>query len=215
MDNKTKEQSRRRKGFTLVEILVAMTVAGMAATALFAFFIFGLRANATTTTTLVHNDYIRNLTQKMLFDIRRADQIIVYKSTSDLTEVGYEQTGDYMLCFYNAWDVTSKSDKVERVVGYYLHNVYGSDEKELYRFENTEISEDNVSDVAVSTFSGFGTSAHDMLASDVEKTTDVDGNEVGIFEYFKGVRVQASFTAPNAQAKDRFTLYNFTAAPRG
>jgi len=110
------------RGFTLAEVMLATTIAVIASSAIFTFLIFGLRSNAETVNAIANSDAIRKTTQRLMQDIRAADNSMVLTSINDLSEVDLEREGDVLLLFYNGWDITSSSDKVERYVVYFIDN---------------------------------------------------------------------------------------------
>lgn len=213
-----------RRAFTITEVLIATTIAGLAATGMVVVLIFGLKVNQGSANTISHSTYVRNLTQELFQDIRAANRARVYSSvaaTNVNSEVAENAQGDYLLLFFRSWDPVAREDRIEWVVGYYLitQKVKRRDElvdvRRIYRFRNDSPSATDLKNIDLATFTGFGAAPHRLLADDV---TYSDG-DTGIFENLKngGVRVQARFALPsNAEGeRSRFTLYNFTASPRG
>jgi hypothetical protein len=209
---------RSHRGFTLAEVLTATGVAALAAAGIFSLLLYCLYRNQSSANTIQHSTYVRNLTQRLHQDIRAANSAEIFRDTTARTYADHldliGSQGNYLLLYNRSWEPVSREDRIESVIGYYaLPRPDGS--LSLYRFEDKSPSARSSPDIPLTTFTGFGSATHHLLADRV--TLPDDGQ--GIFANLKngGVLVQARFSLPNAQAAhgSRFTLYNFTVSPRG
>jgi len=198
-------RKKDKPGFTLAEVLIATSIAGIAATAIIAFLIFGLRSNASATNSLANSYAIRETTQQLMRDIRSADNTKVLLSQSSLTEVDIESEGDVLVLFYNAWNITASSDKVERYIVYFLDA-----NKNLYRIADDSISLDDADEFKFASID-FASKDRRLVATNTDKYSNL-----AIFERLPNrIRVRASFSSEGSLGTSKVTLYNFVATPRG
>ncbi|GAB1488837.1 hypothetical protein MASR2M8_12850 [Opitutaceae bacterium] len=123
-----------RRAFTLAELMVSMTVFGLATTGAVTFFLQALNMYHYDGGKLLVNRDIRTLTSEMTSNATYANYFLIYPSFTDRTvtvsgvtsdaAVNHGQSGDFLVLVYK--DETDDT-KVSRLVGYYRAPANASD----------------------------------------------------------------------------------------
>lgn len=121
--------SRSRRGFTLVEVLIAMTILGLVSAGAFRFTIHALNIFHYDAGRIKVNRDIRSFTQQMTTNAVYSSYFRIFPSftqrsvtsggiTSDAA-VSDGQSGDFLLLVFSDTDVSSGKTLISRIVGYY------------------------------------------------------------------------------------------------
>jgi len=121
-----------RRGFTLVEGVVAVSVAGLLFAAVASQLVESSKLSLRVTSTLEHSRNARELIDTLSADIRAAQIIRIHPSFADRsTEARDGENGNYLvLHFVNARGV------ITRTVGYYVVSLGGTNNWALYRHDS-------------------------------------------------------------------------------
>lgn len=144
-------------GFTLVEVLIAMSIGIMVMGFVLVFFIDSLRLSLGITNNLDIETSIRKITNELSQDARNANSFVIYKtffddghelsgsfrnpsgenlSSSYRRQAG--ESGSFCVFVYNGEDETPLDlvgAPTERLVGYYLNNSDESEAVEIMKFD--------------------------------------------------------------------------------
>lgn len=196
---------RRVIGFTLVEVIIAVSIATLVVASALSFLIFGMKSNASTTSTVLNNFAARSISSDMILDMRRADTILIYTDPSNPVKVNNGFSGNVMVLFYTAWDVVAEKDKFEKIKVYYRNS-----SNELCVFEDSTVSFDSIDDDFVVGDLNFE-AANVSLGSELSAI-----NGTGIFvKTFSGARLSAHLRTESELGNGETTTMNFIVSPRG
>ncbi len=107
---------RRSHAFTLVEILIALSIMGFILAAISSMYIYSIRTSNTTTVNLQLSQKLRSFTSTILNDVEAADGLAVYTSFQGTrTLVASGGKGNYLVLYY-----TDYNQRIYKIVGYYL-----------------------------------------------------------------------------------------------
>ncbi len=153
------------RAFTLVEILVALTIVGFVMAGVMTLYVSTLKTNFASEEKLLINSDIRNLTERLLRDARGAKSVLLYKSFYSYTtannvypytgigadstsvsyggggltsgnELGSGAYGDYIV-FVSYTDPFAGAQKISRIVAYWIApNRNNQAETALYTFDS-------------------------------------------------------------------------------
>jgi prepilin-type N-terminal cleavage/methylation domain-containing protein len=154
---KTDRRQLGQGGFTLVELLVAMSIGVLVMGFAIVFFVDTLRLSLGITNNLDIENSIRRVTNELSADARNANSFVIYKTFFD---TGHEISGSFRypagnaltssyriragnsgnccIFVYNGEDLTPLDlvpSPIERVVGYYLNNNSDGEGFEIRRFD--------------------------------------------------------------------------------
>lgn len=107
---------RRSHAFTLVEMLIALSIMGFILAAISSMYLYSIRTSATTTVNLQLNQKLRSFTSILLNDVEAADGLVVYtafQGTRTLVAPGGK--GNYLVLYY-----TDYNQRIYKIIGYYL-----------------------------------------------------------------------------------------------
>ncbi len=199
---------RQRCGFTLVELLVGMTISLVVLGGSISVFLLGSSTAATGTGRLLINRDIRNFTNEMVENARYADYFKTYTSFTDRTEVNDGGSGDFLVLVHR--DI-SDNNKISRIIGYYRYTTDTETEGPVLMFDTT-----------------YSPSSSSALA-DLLPATGVNGTHGEVIElsnglsdgklfynfYDRSIVVRGEILHDGATGEQVTNTYNFTISPRG
>ncbi len=107
---------QKRQAFTLIEVIVVLSIMGFVLAAISSMYIYSLRTSNTTTINLQMSQKLRSLSSTLFSDIESADGFVVYESfQSSRALVPATGKGNYLVLYY-----TDNNDLIYKVIGYYL-----------------------------------------------------------------------------------------------
>lgn len=107
---------KKRQAFSLVEVIVVLSIMGFVLAAISSMYIYSLRTSNTTTINLEMSQKLRSLSSNLFSDIESADGFVVYESfQSSRTLVPVTGKGNYLVLYY-----TDNNDLIYKIIGYYL-----------------------------------------------------------------------------------------------
>ncbi|HNX04337.1 MAG TPA: prepilin-type N-terminal cleavage/methylation domain-containing protein, partial [Opitutales bacterium] len=124
----TRREGRCRRGYTIVELMVALTIFGLVMTGLVAFNFGTTRVLFDSVTRLDIDRDMRILSQRMLADVNTSDVFFLYRSfqssdrinTAGTQRLGSDSSGDFILLVYSEPQPLTTSDVyITKLVGYF------------------------------------------------------------------------------------------------
>jgi prepilin-type N-terminal cleavage/methylation domain-containing protein len=107
---------KKRQAFSLVEVIVVLSIMGFVLAAISSMYIYSLRTSNTTTINLEMSQKLRSLSSTLFSDIESADGFVVYESfQSNRALVPAAAKGNYLVLYY-----TDNNDLIYKIIGYYL-----------------------------------------------------------------------------------------------
>jgi type II secretory pathway component PulJ len=213
-------RGRRRRGFTLGELIISTSVAALLSVGLFSFFLTTYRIGFVNKERNLINASMRKMTANIMQDGRQSNYFVLYESTktsdrdnpSDHRLDG--QSGDFLVFVYTEGTSDKlKPTKIKRIVAYYrmVDSGGGDSLSPVQRYER-ELS--TASDAKL----------EDLLPS--EDTLRKEGAEVlelslgladgRLFYNFWGRSIMVNGQIYHGNEAKRVTeTYNFTVSPRG
>ena len=228
-------QHTQRRGFTLVEIMLATTILGLVMAGIMTFFLDSLRTTFITQQKLNINGDIRDVTNKLADEAREANYFAMYSSfypqytsapfgdfrspADGFSAEDYRQrkgnSGDFLLLVYTGID-TSPNDNtpapIEKIIGYFRDG--GSSDTEqapVRRFEMSVPNGDQYDDLETLIPSSLLAAGFPTVINLV--TGPADGDLFYNIED-RSVLVNGKIIHGN-DAKQVTGTYNFTVSPRG
>lgn len=140
-----------KKGFSLIEVMTALSIFGFLSAGLVSFFVMNLNMSYMTTGKLLVGSDVRSFTNELSNNGRTASALKIYTSFNDRTEVLRGASGDMVVFVHlvadrlpnrdldgNPIDATrvrgDKYQRVERIEGYYRNGLPGDDGAEVRHF---------------------------------------------------------------------------------
>ena len=228
-------QETQRQGFTLVEIMLAMTVLCIVMAGVMTFFFDSLRTTFITQQKLNINGDIRDVTNKLADEAREANYFTMYASfyaqsasepfgdfrspTGGFTAADYRQrkgnSGDFLLLVYTGIDANPNDTTpapIEKLIGYFRDGgVDDTDQAPVRRFEVNVPSGDQNDDLETLIPSSLVAESCPIVINLV--TGLADGHLFYNIED-RSVLVNGKIIHGN-DAKQVTGTYNFTVSPRG
>jgi prepilin-type N-terminal cleavage/methylation domain-containing protein len=122
----------RRRGFTLVEILMALGISGLVLTMVASQLIESSKLSVNITQTLEHSRNAREIIDALCADVRAAQILRIYPSYTDRSSEARDgQSGNYLVL-----QSISSTGTVTRTVGYYVVALSGDQGWALYRHDS-------------------------------------------------------------------------------
>ena len=206
-----KTRSSRRRGFTLVEIMVAIAVLALFTALAMPVFINSLRSLIFTTNRFCLNQDFRGLTARLMTEARSSGQFILYESFTTRTPVSSGGSGNFLVLM--KMDVNNFF--VTKCTGYYRHT-----DGTVRHFT---VTEPGTSAVPQNLPAAGTAGSHPIMVEFARDTTDLSGanrlflnqNGAGIVIYGQ-IRDDGKNTlTENKVTPPAVSTYNFTIAPRG
>lgn len=212
-----KTRSSRHRGFTLVEIMVAIAVLALFTALAMPVFINSLRSLIFTTNRFCLNQDFRGLTARLMTEARSSGQFILYNSFTDRTPVSSGGSGNFLVLM----KMDANNFFVTKCTGYYRH--IDKDGKSDGTVRHFTVTEPGTSAVPQNLPADTTANAHPVLVEFARDTTDLSGanrlflnqNGAGIVIYGQ-IRDDGKNTLKeNNVTPPAISTYNFTIAPRG
>lgn len=209
----------RRKGFTLVEIMVSTTVSAILSIGLFGFFMTSYKIGFVNQERNRINANMRQLTATLLQDGRQANYFVLYESTSPVARDKANdrrldgQAGDFLVFVYTE-PAASPLDpsRIKRIVAYYRQQG-ANDPEGLAPVRRYDQEWTTASDAALEDL--LPTESELALADEViELSRGLADNRLFFNFWGRSVMVNGQIYHGNA-AKRVTETYNFTISPRG
>ena len=124
----------RKRGLTLVELLISLTIFSIFMTGLFSLFFYGANQASDGTGKLLINRDIRKFTNEMTENARFSDYFEIYQSFTDRDQQHDGGSGDFLVLSHRD---PANQDNISRVVGYYRYEAQDGTEGPVLMFDRT------------------------------------------------------------------------------
>lgn len=222
----TRRSSSRRRGFTLVETLIATTVMGIATTAILGLFINMMKSYKYNAFRLQINRDVRTFTNELSDTATYANYFVILTDFSTRTTgaVGSEvlasmadgESGDCLLLVFK--DPTDDS-KIQRMIGYY-HDPDADGYGPIRKFDLSFSPSSSVTSIwtLMPATSTLHTNDDIISAGTVGKATGTSTSG-RLFYNFNArsvmVKGQINYISTDGLTRRAVSTYNFTVSPRG
>lgn len=201
-------RSLPKAAFTLVELIIGMTLSTIVLGGTISLFLMGSSTAANGTGRLLINRDIRNFTNEMIENARYADYFKTYTSYTDRTEQNDGGSGDFLVLVHR--DVTD-SDKINRVIGYYRHTSIEDSEGPVLMFD-IEYSPSTSSGLVDLLPAANLDGSHDQV---IELSNGLSDGKLFYNFYDRSIVVRGEILHDGAVGDQVTNTYNFTISPRG
>lgn len=198
-----------KSGFTIVELLTAMTILGILSIAITGFYIRGVNQTYFDVGKQLVNKDIRNFTTELSDSAIHANYFIIYDSFSSRIQKDEGTSGDFLLLVFNDPD---DADKIERTVGFYRNsssNVEGPVLVFDTSHDTTVETQSSLSDL-IPAPNTFGT--HTEV---IELSKGLANGKLFYNFFNKSIVVRGEIIHQGDTTRKATNTYNFTISPRG
>ncbi|MFT4901801.1 MAG: prepilin-type N-terminal cleavage/methylation domain-containing protein [Lentimonas sp.] len=224
---------RTKKGFTLPEILVVLSISVVVGTMSSSFLIESMRVSLGITNNLDIELSIRKITNELSDEALEANSFIIYQTYFDaghaisgsfrspalgVAAADYRirrgESGNFCLFIYNGIDPTpsdSNPAPIERLVGYYLNTEAEADAQEILKFNVSVPTSDQYAAFESLIPSPAASSTHEVV---VPRANGLISGSLFYNLYDKSVMVNGEIIH-GTPSKQSSGTYNFTVSPRG
>ena len=198
----------RKRGVTLGELLISLTIFSIFMTGLFSLFFYGANRASEGTGKLLINRDIRKFTNEMTENARFSDYFEIYKSYTDRDQQYDAGSGDFLVLAHRD---PANQDNISRVVGYYRYVPQGRSEGPVLMFDQSysPSSTENLSDLLPAIASG---GSHEEV---IELSNGLSDGKLFYNFYDRSIIVRGEILHDGAVAQQVTNTYNFTISPRG
>ena len=216
-----------RRGFTLVEMMVALAIMGLAAVGILRFLIQGLNIYHYDQGRITVNKDIRSFTEELTTNAVYSNYFRIYPNFSSRSNtvgsvttdawVNDGQSGDFLLLIFADTDATTGKTTINRLIGYYRVPTAAGQSGPVRKF-----------DVAISpAVDPTVTPIYSILNTNVPTSTANTNRQVlqlaqGLSNgtlfynfYDRSVMVKGQIIEQGDQRRRAINTYNFTVSPRG
>lgn len=201
---------RSLRGFTLVEIMLAVAISAVVVGLATTFFISSLKSLTYTTNQICLNRDVRYLTQRLMKQGRQAGQFILYQSFTTRTACASGESGDYLVL------MTMDDDGlyVTKSIGFYRDS-----NNAVRRYEQTEPGT-STSPTLPDTSTISSNPIVVEFAKDVVETGgylfyNLSGSGIVVYGQIKDNGKQLIKSTDVTTSGTAVSTYNFTITPRG
>lgn len=198
---------RRRRGFTLSEVLVASAVFGLAITMATKFFIDGLGLYHLTAGKLMVNRDVRKFTAAMTDEARNADDFQIFASYTNRTVVNDGVSGDYLVLRFR-----NPNGAIVRTVGYYRAPADPLDPDSLGPVRKHDSAAPGYTGNAIDL---PPVTAISTFPEVIELSRGLSNGKLFYNFYDRSVMIRGELIHPGNLRKRATNTYNFTVSPRG
>ncbi|MDQ8209339.1 prepilin-type N-terminal cleavage/methylation domain-containing protein [Coraliomargarita sp. SDUM461003] len=224
---------RSYAGFTMVEVIVAMTIGVVVLGFVSVFFVDALKVSLGVTNNLDIENSIRKITDQLSSDAREANSFVIYKTfydeghgdggsfrnpAEDTLVASYRmqagESGNCCVFVYNGEDLTPldlSPAPIERIVGYYLNDEEGSEAIEIKRFDIDIPTAQQANAVEDLIPAALQSSQHTVL---VESATGLISGDLFYNMLGRSIVINSEIIY-DLPSKNSGGTYNFTVSPRG
>tara|TARA_B110000037_G_scaffold87420_1_gene103583 strand:+ start:1254 stop:1847 length:594 start_codon:yes stop_codon:yes gene_type:complete len=196
-----------KQGFTMVEILVSLTVFSILMAGTMSFFVYGINFANYGIGKLDINRDIRTFTNQMSAHAISANDFAIYTSFSSRTEVSDGFSGDFLLLINHD---PSDSSKISKLTGYY-RDATDATSGPVYSF--TEEFSPSSSSSFVDLIPASATNGtHSEV---VELSRGLSDGKLFYNFYDRSIMIKGEFENPGSLTEDATNTYNYTVSPRG
>lgn len=218
MSSKSKFHHRRR-GFTLVEMLVTMGLMGLVTVGLLRFTIQALNIYYYDGGRLMVNKDIRTFTSDLATDAVASNYFRIYPDfQTRTTPVTDGNSGEFLVLVFTDTNTSTGAAVITQLVGYYRDPVNPSDPTSLgpvRKFNSLIATADQTTDLPTLLTSYAPTSAAHSNPVVIQLAQGLaDGNL--FYDYYdRSVMIRGQIVEHGNQTRNAVNTYNFTVSPRG
>lgn len=178
---------RRSHAFTLIEILIALSIMGFMLAAISSMYLYSVRTSNTTTISLQLSQKLRSFTSTILNDVEAADGLVVYTSFQGTrTLVSSGGKGNYLVLYY-----TDYNQRIYKIVGYYLlDNATDANPLALKRHETVFTS--TYTDLSLVPLPAASTTSAHAVLLDTASGQHLQGSATSVFLYQDATKILVS-----------------------
>lgn len=198
----------QKRGVTLAELLISLTIFSIFMTGLFSLFFYGTNRASDGTGKLLINRDIRKFTDEMTENARFSDYFEIYRSFTDRDQQHDAGSGDFLVLAHRD---PSNQDNISRVVGYYRYEAQNGTEGPVLMFDTTysPSSTEELADLLPAIASA---GSHDEV---IELSNGLSDGKLFYNFYDRSIIVRGEILHDGAVSQQVTNTYNFTISPRG